>query len=36
MTGLGAVSIGFTLLLARRWHGEAIIHGGKSEHLDTI
>ncbi len=36
MTALGIVAIGLTLLLARRWHGEAIIHGGRAEHVDTI
>jgi PPP family 3-phenylpropionic acid transporter len=36
MTALGFVAIGLALLLGRYWHGEAIIHGGKSEHVDTI
>lgn len=36
MTGLGIISLGFTAWMSRRWHGEAIIHGGKGEHVDTI
>jgi MFS transporter, PPP family, 3-phenylpropionic acid transporter len=36
MTALGVVAIGFTLLMARRWHGEAVIAGEKGEHIDTI
>lgn len=36
MTALGLVSIAFTLVLARRWNGEAVIDAGKHEHVDTI
>jgi PPP family 3-phenylpropionic acid transporter len=36
MTALGIISLGFTLWMSRRWHGEAIIAGGKGEHVDTI
>lgn len=36
MTALGVVSLGFTLLMARRWHGQAIIDAGQHENVDTI
>lgn len=36
MTALGFVAIGLTLLLARRWNGEAVIDAGTHEHADTI
>ncbi|MBU6299451.1 MAG: MFS transporter [Alphaproteobacteria bacterium] len=36
MSAMGAVAMGFALLLARRWHGERIIHSADEEHPDTI
>jgi MFS transporter, PPP family, 3-phenylpropionic acid transporter len=36
MSAMGAVAMGFALLLARRWHGGRIIHGADEEHPDTI
>lgn len=36
MTAMGAIAMGFTLLLARRWHGDRILHGAHDERVDTI
>jgi PPP family 3-phenylpropionic acid transporter len=36
MAAMGVAAMGFALLLARRWHGERIIHSAYEEHIDTI
>jgi PPP family 3-phenylpropionic acid transporter len=36
MTAIGIAGVAATLLLAKRWHGERIIHGGKDEQTVTI
>ena len=36
MSAFGAVGIVLALVLAKRWHGERVIHGAQDERVDTI